>query len=103
MNKTDGGAMHVQFTYECWKCPKWHETNEPIAAARFAIVRVTTPLGTVKFPDVTYLMQLDKISDFSLSAFVGQYLHRCTGCNRLKRTKSLWFPGRYEAFCYRCM
>ena len=102
MNKTKGGAMPVQFTYECWKCPKWHETDEPIAAARFAIVRVTTPLGTIKFPDVTYLMQLDKISDFSLSAFVNQYVQRCTSCNRLKRKSNLWYESYPQALCFEC-
>jgi hypothetical protein len=76
---------------------------EPIAAARFAVVRVTTPLGTIKFPDVTYLMQLPKITDFRLSEFVGEYAVRCTGCNRLKLIKNLWFHGRGEQFCYKCM
>ena len=103
MTKTKGGAMPVQFTYECWKCPKWHETDEPIAAARFAIVRMTTPLGTVKFPDVTYLMQLNKLSDFSLSAFVDEFARKCTSCNRYKLKKNLWYKGRGESHCYRCM
>ena len=93
----------MQFEYECWKCPKWHETDEPIAAARFAVVRVTTPLGTIKFPDVTYLMQLPKISDFRLSAFVDEFARKCTSCNRYKLKKNLWYKGRGESHCYRCM
>jgi hypothetical protein len=103
MNKTIGGGVPVQFEYNCWKCPKWHETDQPIAAARFAVVRVTTPLGTIKFPDVTYLMQLPKIRHFRLSAFIAEYAVRCTGCNRLKLIKNLWFHGRGEQFCYKCM
>ena len=103
MNKTIGGGIPVQFEYNCWKCPKWHETDEPIAAARFAVVRVTTPLGTIKFPDVTYLMQLDKISDFRLSAFVDEFARKCTSCNRYKLKKNLWYKGRGESHCYRCM
>ena len=102
MTKTKGGAMPVQFEYNCWKCPKWHETDEPIAAARFAIVRMTTPLGTVKFPDVTYLMQLDKISDFSFTAFVNQYVQRCTRCNRLQRKSNLWYGSYPQALCFEC-
>jgi hypothetical protein len=103
MNKTIGGVSPVTIQYECWKCDKWHETNEPIAAARFAIVRVTTPLGTIKFPDVTYLMQLDKISDFRLSAFVDEFARKCTSCNRYKLKKNLWYKGRGEIHCYKCM
>ena len=103
MNKTIGGGIPVQFEYNCWKCPKWHETDEPIAAARFAVVRVTTPLGTIKFPDVTYLRQLNKLRHFRLSAFIAEYAVRCTGCNRLKLIKNLWFHGRGEQFCYKCM
>lgn len=103
MKKIKGGAYPVKFTYECWKCPKWHETDEPIAAARYAIVRVTTPLGTIKFPNVTYLMQLNKLSDFSLTVFVGQYVQRCNGCNRLKRIDSLCHHGNGESFCFGCM
>ena len=103
MNKTIGGGIPVQFEYNCWKCPKWHETDEPIAAARFAVVRVITPLGTIKFPDVTYLMQLDKLSDFSLTAFVDEFARKCTSCNRYKLKKNLWYKGRGESHCYRCM
>jgi hypothetical protein len=103
MNKTIGGGIPLKFDYECWKCPKWHETDEPIAAARFAVVRVTTPLGTIKFPDVTYLMQLPKISDFRLSAFVDEFARKCTSCNRYKLKKNLWYKGRGESHCYRCM
>jgi hypothetical protein len=103
MKKTIGGGIPLTFQYDCWKCPKWHETDEPVAAARFAKVRITSPLGVINLPDVTYLMQLRSLSDFTWSAFIDQYACRCTGCNRLKLIKNLWFHGRGEQFCYKCM
>ena len=103
MKKTIGGVSPVTIQYECWKCDKWHETNELLAAAQFAKVRITTRFGVINLPDVTYLMQLRSLSDFSWSAFIDQYASRCTGCNRYKLKKNLWFKGRGEIHCYGCM
>jgi hypothetical protein len=102
MKKTIGGGIPLTFQYDCWKCPKWHETDEPVAAARFAKVRITSPLGVINLPDVTYLMQLRSLSDFSLTAFVNQYVQRCTTCNRLKLIKNLWYESYPQALCFEC-
>ena len=102
MKKTIGGGIPLTFQYDCWKCPKWHETDEPVAAARFAKVRITSALGVINLPNVTYLMQLRSLSDFSWSEFVGEYAQRCTTCNRLKLIKNLWHESYPQALCFEC-
>ena len=92
----------MKYEYECWKCPKWHQT-ESLWGMQFAKMRIVTRVGTVTLPNVSRLYQFRSNGDLTWGGVVSTFAARCSECNHLKLHKSLWYPGNGERFCWRCM
>ena len=88
--------------YDCWKCPKWHETNFSLAAVTYCTQRITIGKLTITIPQMQWLDKFWWRQTYCDWRF--RFLNsQCTECRRWYPKKQMWKVSDQENWCQECM
>ena len=92
----------MKYEYECWKCPKWHETDS-LSAMRYARVRIVVKDKPIVLPRVEVLYAAANYRKSRARVLFWDKFGKCTECGRIKLKSNLWYAEPGAAWCRRCM